>query len=390
MLIELTLEKSFTVSATANISTESKLFLTMQNYLRYICGLFFLAAFGLILTVNTPAQNNKSVPSSAPTRADTRRIDSEAAKTQGNSVILVISKNDRTLSFIDPAQMKEIARISVPGGPHELAVSADNRFAYLANYYQADEKLGRSISVIDIAARKEIKKIELGALEMLHGVVETGGKFYFTSEQTRTVARYNTVTESVDWIRGTGQSLTHIPVASPDGKRLYVTNMNSDSVTMIDIEGSGQEAAAIKQISVGSRPEGIAISPDGKELWVGHNGDGGISIVDATALAVKKTFKAGTMPIRIKFTADGKRVIVVDPRTSEVIIYEAATAREIKRIPVAGGPVSFAFSPDEKQIAVSLLNIAKAAIVYLESGKVLGTVPVGNVPDGIVWIKSPR
>ncbi|HEX8637214.1 MAG TPA: YncE family protein, partial [Pyrinomonadaceae bacterium] len=302
----------------------------------------------------------------------------------------VISKNDRTLSFIDPVVIKEIARIPIPGGPHELAVSADNRFAYLANYYQADQKLGHSISVIDVAARREIRKIELGALEMLHGIVESGGKFYFTSEQTRTVARFNTANDSVDWIRGTGQSLTHIPVVSPDGKRLYATNMNSDSVTMIDIEGSGQDAAAIKQIAVGGKPEGIAVSPDGKELWIGQNGDGGISIIDTTTLTVKKTFKAGTMPIRIKFTADGKRVVAVDPRTSEVIVYEAARAQELKRIPVPGGPVSFAFSPDEKQIAVSLLNIAKAAIVDLENAKVLGTIPVGNVPDGIIWVKTSR
>ncbi len=360
----------------------------MLKHSTSIRSLFFLLIFGLILTVAAPAQDAKATVSPAPPLADTRSASSNAAKTQSDSIILVISKNDRTLSFIDPAQIKEIAKIPIPGGPHELAVSADNRFAYLANYYQADEKLGHSISVNDIAARKEIRKIELGALEMLHGIVETGGKLYFTSEQTRTVARYNTLTDSVDWIRGTGQSLTHIPVISSDGKRLYATNMNSDSVTMIDIEGSGQDAAAIRQIPVGGKPEGIAVSPDGKELWVGQNGDGGVSIIDTATLAVKKTFKAGRMPIRLKFTADGKRVVIVDPRTSEVIVYEAATAQELKRISVPGGPVSFAFSPDEKQIAVSLLNIAKAAIVDLESAKVLGTVSTGNVPDGIVWVKA--
>ena len=347
------------------MSTKFKSFVSPVYLAAFAHKLHLTVFFGLFFTINAAAQN------------------------QDDSVILVISQNDRTLSFIDPAQIKEVARIPIPGGPHELTVSADGRFAHLANYYQADEKLGHSISVIDIAARKEVRKIETGALEMLHGIVESGGNLYFTSEQTRTVARLNTMTGSVDWIRETGQSLTHIPALLPDGKRLYVTNMNSDSVTMIDIKGSGQDAAAIRQIAVGAKPEGIAISPDGKELWVGQNGDGNISIIDAQTLAVKKTFKAGQMPIRLKFTADGKRV-VADPRTSEVIVYDSATTREIKRIAVPGGPVSFAFDPDEKQIAVSLLNIAQAAIVDLESGKVLGAVPVGNVPDGIVWTKAQK
>ncbi len=321
--------------------------------------LFFLLIIGLVLTVVASAQDTKATISSALIRADTRNARFNSAKMQVNSVILVISKNDRTLSFIDPIQIKEIAKIPIPGGPHELAVSADGRFAYLANYYQADEKLGHSISIIDIAARKEIKKIELGGLEMPHGIVEIGGKLYFTSEQSRTVARYNTITDSVDWIRGTGQSLTHIPVVSPDGKRLYATNMNSDSVTMIDVEGSGQDAAAIKQISVGSKPEGIAISPDGKELWVGHNGDGGVSIVDTATLAVKKTFKVGRMPIRLKFTGDGKRVIIIDPRTSELLIYDAVTRQEIKRISIPGGPVSF----------LSALMKSKSPVRFLTSLK---------------------
>jgi YVTN family beta-propeller protein len=231
--------------------------------------------------------------------------------------------------------MTEIAKIPVPGGPHELAISADNRFAYVANYHQSDDTPGRSISVIDIAARKEIRKIELGGLMMPHGIVESGGKFYFTSEMTRTVGRYNTQTESVDWIRGTGQSLTHITAISPEGKRLYATNMFSDSVTMIEIEGSGQEAQTIKQIAVGSKPEGIAVSPDGKEIWVGHNGDGGVSIIDAASLTVKQTLKVGQVPIRLAFTRDGRRVVIADPKASEMLVYDANTKAEIKRIKIA-------------------------------------------------------
>lgn len=188
----------------------------------------------------------------------------------GSEMVLVISKKERTLSFIDPLTIKEIAKISVPGGPHELAVSADGRFAFVANYHQSDDTPGHSISIIDLSQRKEVKKIELGGMLMPHGITQAGGKFYFTSEATRTVGRYNPEAGEVDWVRGTGQSLTHMPAVSPDGKRLYATNMMSNTVTAIEIEASGQDPAAIKQIPVGDKPEGIAVSPDGKEIWVGH------------------------------------------------------------------------------------------------------------------------
>lgn len=307
-----------------------------------------------------------------------------------DGMVLVISKNERTLSFIDPVNLKEIARIPVPGGPHELELSADERFAYIADYHQSDGTPGHSISVIDIATRKEIKKIELGAMLMPHGIVQRDGKLYFTSEMTRTVGRYNTEIDSVDWIRGTGQSLTHIPILSPDGMRLYATNMFSDSVTMIEIEGSGQDPATIKQIAVGSKPEGIAVSRDGKEIWVGHNGDGGVSIIDTTTLKVKQTIKVGHVPIRLAFTKDGMRVVIADPKASEMLIYNARTKQEIKRIKVSGAPDTFALSSDERRAFVSLVGAAKAALVDLETGEILGSVPTGIAPDGIVWVGGRR
>jgi YVTN family beta-propeller protein len=315
-----------------------------------------------------------------------------AASSQNSTseLVLVVSKQERTLSFIDPVKLTEIAKISVPGGPHELAVSSDNRLAYLANYHQWDNTPGHSISVIDIAARREIKKIELGGLVMPHGIVESNGKFYFTSEMTRTVGRYNSQTDNVDWIRGTGQNLTHIPVISPDGKRLYATNMLSDSVTMIEIEGAGQEPQTIKQIPVGSKPEGIAVSPDGKEIWVGHNGDGGVSIIDAASLTVKQTLKVGQVPIRLAFTKDGRRVFIADPKASEILVYDASTKAEIKRFKIAGAPVCFALSPDEKRAFVSLVGWARAALIDLETGETLGSVKTGVAPDGIVWLGGKR
>lgn len=317
---------------------------------------------------------------------------SEASESQSSNgeLVLVVSKKERTLSFIDPKALKEVAKIPVPGGPHELAVSADGRLAYVANYHQSDDTPGHSISVIDIVARKEIKKIELGGLMMPHGIVQAGGKFYFTSEATRTVGRYNPATSEVDWVRGTGQSLTHMPVVSPDGKRLYATNMMSNSVTAIDIEAPGQDPAAIKQITVGDKPEGVAVSPDGKEIWVGHNGDGNVSIIDAATLTVKQTLKVGQVPLRLIFTKDGSRVVIADPKASEMLVYDAHTKQEIKRFKVPGAPVGFALSPDEKRAFVSLVGAAKAALVDLDTGSIIGSVPTGGAPDGIVWIPSTK
>lgn len=83
-------------------------------------------------------------------------------------------------------------------------------------------------------------------------------------------------------------------------------------------------------------------------------------------------------------------MIIADPKASEILVYDAATKQEIKRIKVAGAPVGFALSPDEKRVFVSLVGAAKAALVDLETGSVVGSVAVGIAPDGIVWIGGQK
>ena len=73
-----------------------------------------------------------------------------------------------------------------------------------------------------------------------------------------------------------------------------------------------------------------------------------------------------------------------------MLVYDANTKAEIKRIKIAGAPVGFALSPNEKRAFVSLVGAAKAALVDIETGEILGSVKTGVHPDGIVWLGARR
>ena len=51
---------------------------------------------------------------------------------------------------------------------------------------------------------------------------------------------------------------------SPDGKRVYVANQQSNNISVIDTETNRVTAT----VSVGSSPFGVATTPDGSKVYV--------------------------------------------------------------------------------------------------------------------------
>ena len=299
--------------------------------------------------------------------------------------LIVLNKNEATAAIVDPVSLKILARVTVGEGPHEAAVSADGKLVVVANY--GAQKPGNSLSIIDIDAAREIRRHDLGALTRPHGIQLNNGKVYFTSELTRTVARYDIATDKIDWLMGTGSSLGHMLVISPDGKWLYTSNIASDNVSAIRLD-SPPIPGAIKQIAVSGRPEAIDISPDGGELWVGHISDGTIAIIDTATHTVKESFKVGVGLNRLKFSPDGKRVVISDPRggeSGEIIIVDRATREIIQRIGTPGVPLGIQFAPDGKRVFFSRNQAKRVEVLDMEKLAITASIETGDGPDGLAW-----
>ena len=80
---------------------------------------------------------------------------------------------------------------------------------------------------------------------------------------------------------------------SPDGKTLYVTMGRGESVAVIDVATRKVERLID---SVGSRPWGIAVSADGTKLFTANGPSNDVSVVDAASGKVEKRIKIGGLP----------------------------------------------------------------------------------------------
>ncbi len=294
--------------------------------------------------------------------------------------LLVLSQNEHNLTFIDATNMSVLSTIKTGIGPHEVCVSDDGKFAFVSNY--GNQKPGNTISVVDVEQRKQINLVDLGSLLRPHGMVFKNGKVYVTAELNRAIFRYDPVANKVDWLMGHGSSISHMLVVSPDEKKAYTADMLSNTVTMVNI-GGPPTPAAIKQIPVGTKPEAIEISPDGKEVWVGQNDDGHISIINTTTNKVEQTIAIGKLPYRIKFTPDGKHVLISDPVSHEIVIIDAKTKAITQRVQMESAVMGVAISKDSKHAYVSMGELNVVVKIDLTTFKELGRAKTGINPDGV-------
>lgn len=300
---------------------------------------------------------------------------------QTKPVLVALNKTDATLAIIDPATMKVTAKVPTGDSPHEVVLSADGKTAFVANY--GAQTPGNSLSVIDVATAKELRRVDLSPLFRPHGIQMLGGKLYFTAETNRMIARYDPAANKVDWLMGSGQNATHMIAGSADQTKFYTANIGSDSVTAFEFQSAPPAASKITHIPVGKQPEAIDLSPDGKEVWAGLNVDGMIEVVDTAALKSKEKINIGGRPYRVKFTPDGKTVVCTMPASKELLIIDSVSKKELKRIKLESAPLGIVFSANGKTAFVSAGQPDVVLKINLDTGEVTGRVETGKVPDGI-------
>ena len=73
-------------------------------------------------------------------------------------VLVALNKVEGSLAIVDPTTMKLIAKVPTGDNPHEVILSSDGKTAFVTNY--GAQTPGNSLSVIDIATAKELRRVD--------------------------------------------------------------------------------------------------------------------------------------------------------------------------------------------------------------------------------------
>jgi DNA-binding beta-propeller fold protein YncE len=314
----------------------------------------------------------------------TAGADVAAAQTTSSARLLVLLRNASALAIVDPVSGTVLGRVPVVMDPHEVAVTPDGTMAFVASPREG-------ISVIDVAAMKELRRVDTGTLSAPHDVLYANGKLYFTAEGFKTIGRYDPSANTIEWMLGIGQDGTHMMVLARDQQTMWVPNRGSNSISVIDAVAGGPPKFKTTAIPVpGTRPEGLDLSPDGRELWTATRGDGGVSIIDTAARKVVDSFNLKlTDANRLKFTPEGK-VLILDGGTGTLVILDAASRKEIKRIQVApgdSGDGGIFVMPDGSRAYLGLRDDHSVVVINLKTLEIENRFAMGpnSGPGCVNW-----
>lgn len=301
-------------------------------------------------------------------------------------LLLVVNKSESSLSVVDPATREELDRIETGFAPHEVAVSADRRWAYVTDY-GTGPRAGNTVTVIDLAERRSAGTLDLGEHTRPHGVhVASDGAVWVTTEGSRHLLRLDPESRRVTHAVETGQEVTHMVVVSDAHERAYTANIGSGNVTAV----STRTGEVLAQITTGAGAEGIDLAPGGDRLYVTNREAGTLSEIDVASNAVTRELVVGDFPIRVKVMPDGQRALVSNARGNEVAVVDLDGWRVERRIPVGAMPVGIQIAPDGRTAYVANTAADRVSVLDLEQWRVAGEIVAGDEPDGMAWVPGAR
>jgi DNA-binding beta-propeller fold protein YncE len=329
------------------------------------------------------------------TQATASAIANAANGASPSGTVIVANMGDNTATLLDVASRRVVATLPTGNGAHEVAVSHDGRWAVVSNYGVRGAP-GNSLTVIDVPAAVVVRTIDLGEFRRPHGSAFLPGDSLLavTSEMSRAIVLVNFKDGTIAGSIPTNHPASHMLAMTAEGGRIYTSNVADGTVSELDVPGR----KFVREFTVAPAVEGIAVTPNGDQVWVGSNQAKTVSVLDPRAGRLAGTLSGFGMPYRLAVTPDARTVIITDPPNAVVRIVDRATRKDraTVKVPADGvtdkaefpgspSPEGIVLSRDGRTAFVALQGSSRVAMIDIASATVVAFMPTGAGPDGIAY-----
>jgi YVTN family beta-propeller protein len=269
---------------------------------------------------------------------------------------------------------------------HEVVASPDGRTAYVPIYGDSGVGRpgsdGRSLDVIDLAARKRVATIDLGRGERPHcAAFGPDGRLFVTTELSSTLTVVDPRTNQVVDRIPTGQPESHMVALTRDGTRAYTSNVHAGTVSAISLH----EKKVLAVIPVTSVAQRIALSVDERWVFTADQAEPRLAVIETATNRVKQWVPLPGIAYGTAPTPDGRWLVVALIRTNQVGLVDLQSMQLVKTLDVPKSPQFVLVRPDGLVAYVSCDQSGKVAEIDLREWKLARLIEAGPVADGLAW-----
>ncbi len=230
---------------------------------------------------------------------------------------------------------------------------------------------GASISVVDMASLKEIRRIPV-LREPHHVALTPNGKYLLVGDTSGN--------ELLFLDPSNGDVKNRMAMAdpyqigfSPNGRFFTVTGLARNQVDVYD----GADFTLLKRFPIASMPSHLAYSPDSSMVYVSLQGSDSLMAIDLTRLAVVWVKPVGKTPAGVLWHDD--HILVADMGADYLAEVDPVDGSVIRRIVTGRGAHNLFLSPDGRIIWVN--NRIAGTTVALDA-KTLTPIRSYSIPGG--------
>lgn len=228
----------------------------------------------------------------------------------------------------------------------------------------------------------------------------SGIKTYVTNQGQNTVSVIDTATNKVihtvnlmapsdPALRGEGPAGVAI---TPDGRYIYVANTVSQNVTVIDALTN----TIIKAVALppGSNPVGVAVVKKSGgtqfEVFVANSGSNKVSVIDTATQAIKATAYTENGPYGVAVKPDGTKVYVTNSISNSVTEIDTGTYQSRGIFPPgAQKPQGIAVKPDGTEVYVVNQDSGTVSVINATDNTIASTITgLGSLPYNVAFSPS--
>ncbi len=237
-------------------------------------------------------------------------------------------QSKQSIMLLDPVSESIIDSVEIKKSWYGLAFSEDESRLYASGgndnmivvYTIENGKLNRSDSIV-LGKPWPVKISPTGI-----AVDDKAKKLYIATKEDNALYIVDLTTKSFKKIPLGNEAFACL--LSPDRKVLYVSLWGGDKVAVVDLV---EDAIAIT-IPVGSNPNDLTQTTDGKYLYVSHANDNSVSVIETVSYKVIEVFStgifpgslAGSTPNAIALSKDEKRLYIANADNNCVAVFDVS------------------------------------------------------------------